>query len=69
MMTDQQLEEAYTRRIEEAFTAFAVDVRKRMGRPMTAEQWSLAKLAHCAGYVEGVDEAARLAVEGEGDRR
>jgi hypothetical protein len=62
---DQELEERYTRLLRASFQEFAIDYRTRIGRPMTAREWALAKLAHCAGWVEGFDAAGRLLVDAE----
>jgi hypothetical protein len=63
--TEQQLEATYARLIEASFVAFAIDYRKRIGRPLSSREWALAKLAHGYGFTTGVDEGARALCEGE----
>lgn len=64
MSTPEQIVEAHSARVREiidaAFREFALRFRRDIGRPMTKEEWTLARLAHATGFSSGADDSLRL---------
>lgn len=67
-MTDErETISAWVEREREAsLHAFALDFRKRVGRPFGAAEWGLVQLAHSAGWFDGLDAALRDCEAGHG---
>jgi CHASE1-domain containing sensor protein len=58
-----ELEARLDRAFAASMQAFGLELRKRIGRPMTAEEWALAELAHSFGYTDGVQLGFDVAEE------
>ena len=48
-------------KVEESFREFLLRFRRDIGRPMTEAEHSLARAAHCSGFVDGTDAAFSIA--------